>query len=406
MPLAVRDPELFGVTESSVALNFRIEDGAGPVDARAEVLLDGEVRAVSEGPAGTRHVRIEGLAPARRYRIDVAVRGADPVARSPYFPESFETHPAPPGGEVARFATLNDLHFGEPRFGGVLTDDGEWGGEHADWPCVRETEGPVPYWKLMNDDAVAEINAAGVDWSVIKGDIADMGKPEQFAAARECFAKFDRPWHAFLGNHDYYALLEGRTVDGYALLEQPPAPRALDLAGWRLVLVDTVRPKHHHGELDGERLAWLARTLEETRETGTPTLLFMHHHPVPPERADTYPNAIGIRPAHSIALFDLLGKHPQVRGVLIGHTHRNRVRRHRAAGKTPFAEVGCTKDYPGGWAHYRLYEDGSFRQEIRRTSSERALAHSTRCAGFFQGSYRTFALGTVDQQSFWVEGSR
>jgi hypothetical protein len=406
MSLRIREPELFGVTESSVTLTFRVEDDAGPVDAPARVLVDGEPRAVSEGCAGTRQVRIEGLAPGTRHRLDVEADGGALAARTAFFPESFETHPAPPGDEVASFATLNDLHFGEPRFGGMLTEDMEWGGEHPDWPSVRETDTEVPYWRFMNEDAVAEINAQGVDFTVIKGDIADRGRTEQFVAARECFAKLDRPWHAFLGNHDHYAVLEGQAVDGCALLGQPRAPRTLDVAGWRLVILDTVLPGHHHGELDGERLAWLGRTLDETRETGTPTLLFMHHHPVPPEFKDHYPNTIGIVPEHSLALFDLVGRHPQLRGVLIGHTHRNRVRRYRASGTTPFAEVNCTKDYPGGWAHYRLYEDGSFRQEVRRTGSERALAHSSLCAGFFRGGYRIFALGTLDQQSFVVGGMR
>jgi predicted MPP superfamily phosphohydrolase len=404
MALSIRDPELFGVTESSVTLTFRVEDGGAPVDAAARVRLDGVERSVCEGPAGTRHVRIDGLAPATRYAISIEVAGGEPAPRSPYFPEGFETHPAPRAAEVASFATLNDLHFGEPRFGGVLTEDGEWGGEHPDWPAVLETDGEIPYWRFMNEDAVSEINAAGVDFTVVKGDIADRGRPEQFAAARECFAKLDRPHHAFLGNHDHYARLEGREVDGYALLGQPPAPRAVDVAGWRLLLLDTVRPGHHHGEFDEERLAWLAGALEETRALGAPTLLFMHHHPVPHEFRDSYPNSIGIVPEHSVPLFELVGRHAQVRGVLIGHTHRNRVRRHRASGATPWVEVNCTKDYPGGWGHYRLFEDGSFRQEVRRTSSGRALEHSTRCAGFFQGGYRRFALGTLAQQSFVVEG--
>ena len=406
MTLRIADPELFGLTESSATLYFRAEDDAGPVDAPVELRLDGELRAVSEGTAGTRHLRVEGLAPGRRYRAELRVRGGEPAAPTPFFPASFETLPAPGAREVARFATMNDLHFGEPVFGGVLTEDMEWGGDHPDWPSVRETEGDVPYWKLMNDDAVAEINAEGVDFTVIKGDIADRGRPEQFEAARACFARFERPWHAFLGNHDHYALLEGERVDGCRLLGQPEAPRWIDVAGWRLVLVDTVRPGEHHGELPPERLAWLGAALEETRERGTPTLLFMHHHPVPPEFRDHYPNTIGILPEHSLALFDLIGRHPQVRGVLIGHTHRSRVRRYRAAGATPFAEVCCTKDYPGGWAHYRLFEDGSFRQEVRRTSSARALAHSSRCATFFKGGYRLFALGAVHQQSFAVEGPR
>lgn len=57
-------------------------------------------------------------------------------------------------------------------------------------------------------------------------------------------------------------------------------------------------------------------------------------------------------------------------------------------------------DYPGGFAHYRLFEDGSFLQEVRRTSSERALAHSTRCRDFFRGGYRSFSLGPLPARSF------
>jgi hypothetical protein len=166
------------------------------------------------------------------------------------------------------------------------------------------------------------------------------------------------------------------------------------------VLVETAEPGEHHGVFDDERLRWLDGALAETRETGEPTLVLMHHHPVPPEHADTYPNTIGIRPEHSVRLYDLIGRHPHVRAVLLGHTHRNKVRRHRASGPMPYVEVNCTKDYPGGWGHYRLFEDGSFQQEVRRTSSLRALAHSARCRDFFKGFYRIFSLGQLSERSF------
>ena len=147
-------------------------------------------------------------------------------------------------------------------------------------------------------------------------------------------------------------------------------------------------------------MRWLEETLEETRELDIPTLLLTHHQPVPPEFRNTFTNRIGILSEHSLRLFDLIGKHPQVKAVLIGHTHQNRVRRYPAAGAVPFVEINCVKDYPGGFGHYRLYDDGSFRQEVRRTSSDRALAHSTRCAGFFKGGYRRFALGSLAERSF------
>jgi Icc protein len=363
------------------------------------------VRVVSAAVRGTRLVRIEGLMPGTRHQVRIVAADGTEAAIDRFFPGVVETLPAPDARAVASFATLNDLHFGEPRFGGTLLADGSYGDEAAGYPAVSDDEGDSPYWRVMNEDAVVDINAAGVDLVVIKGDIADSGRREQFAVAAETFARFGAPWHAFLGNHDYYGLLEGQTVDGYALLGQPAAPRTIDLGGWRLLLVDTVEPGAHHGIFPEARLRWLADALEETRAAAIPTLLMMHHQPVPHRFADRFPNTIGIVPAHSVRLFELLGRHPQLKGVLIGHTHQNRVRRYAESGPVPFIEVNCVKDYPGGFAHYRLFEDGTFRQEVRRTSSARALAHSTRCRDFFAGGYRRFALGDLADRSFVAGGS-
>lgn len=401
--LRIEKPEIFGVTESSLSLAFDVRDARGQAsDAEARIVVDGELRATSRGPAPTRLVRVDGLRAGAAHRVSIAVDGADAPAPDPYLPDVVHTLPAPGAREVASFATMNDLHFGEPRFGGVLEADGEYGPDAAGSPSVRADDTEIPYWRFMNDDAIAEINAAGVDAAFIKGDIADRGLPEQFAAAAESFARFRMPHHAFLGNHDHYGRLAGLDVDGYALLRQPRAPRVVELGGWRIVLMETAEPGHHHGVMGEDRLGWLEATLSESRELRQPTLVLMHHHPVPPERADTYPNTIGIRPEDSLKLYALLGGHPQVRGVLIGHTHRNRVRRHRFSGALPYIEVQCTKDYPGGWAHYRLFEDGSFRQEVRRTRSPSALAHSARCRDLFKGYYRVFSLGRLEDRSFAV----
>jgi 3',5'-cyclic AMP phosphodiesterase CpdA len=305
--------------------------------------------------------------------------------------------------EVATFATLNDLHFGEPMVGGVLTDDMESGGEaQPGFPLARAEDTDEPYWRFMNEDAIDEINESGVDCAFVKGDIADRGQPWQFEEAARAFARFAMPHHAFLGNHDYLAKQSGDDVDGYALLGQPSAPRSVELAGWQLVLLETSLPGEHHGVFEADRLEWLADTLSG-RQSSEPTLVLMHHQPVPPEHRDRYPNTIGLEPEHSLSFFDCIGQNPQVRAVLIGHTHRNRLRKAASSGATPYVEVQCTKDYPGGWAHYRLFEDGSFRQEVRRTSSERALTHSRRCRDFYNGFYRHFALGPLEARSFVVE---
>ena len=404
MKLRIVRPEIFGVTESSLTLAFGVEDDSGPIDAEARIRIAEEVCAVSAGPSATRLVRIDGLEPDADHRVAIEVLGAAPPEPDRYFPETVRTLPRPDAAPVGSFATLNDLHFGETHFGGTLTDDFELAEEAPGFPAVRASDTDVPYWRFMNEDAIDEINALGVDMAIIKGDIADRGRPEQFEAARGAFARFVAPHPAFLGNHDYYALNEGVEVDGYDLLGQPRAPRSVDLGGWRLVLLETVEPGHHHGVFPERRLRWLEDELAETREAHTPTLLLMHHQPVPPQHSNRYPNSIGMKPEDSLRFFDLIGANPQVRGVLIGHTHRNRVRRYPASGPVPFAEVNCTKDYPGGFAHYRLFEDGSFRQEVRRTSSARALAHSTRCRELFGGAYRDFALGSLETRSFVAGG--
>jgi hypothetical protein len=174
----------------------------------------------------------------------------------------------------------------------------------------------------------------------------------------------------------------------------------VEAGGWRLVLLETSEPGVHLGVFPAERLGWLEEALRESHESRTPTLILMHHQPVPPEHSDSYPNTIGLDPEHSLRFFDLIGRSSQVKGVLIGHTHRNRVRRYPASGATPYIEVSNPKDYPGGWAHYRLFEDGHFRQEARRTSTARALEHSGACRDFFDGGYRRFSLGSLGERSF------
>lgn len=399
MPRQIVDAELFGVTESSFTLSFDVLEAgtAESVDCDARVVVAGERYDVAP-TRGTRLVRIEGLPAASRLSVEIHAAHAEPPEPDAFFDGTVTTLPDTDAAQVASFATLNDVHFGEELFGGTLDPDGNALDDGAAAVRARDTE--IPYWRFMNEDAVADINRADVDCTFIKGDIADRGLRWQFEAAVETWAGFERPWHAFLGNHDYYGQELGEEVDGYEVLGQPRAPRALDMGGWRILLLETPEPGHHHGVFDDARLAWLSDQLAETRETATPTLLMTHHQPVPPGRENGFVNRIGMLPEHSVRVFDLLARHPQVAATLIGHTHRNRVRHYPECPHVPFIEVHCAKDYPGGWAHYRLFDDGHFRQEARRTGSSRALEHAGRCRDFFDGGYRRFALGSLGERSY------
>ena len=128
--------------------------------------------------------------------LEGEIPGGEPARRDRWFPGSVTTLPAPRSAQVASFATLNDLHFGEPGFGGVLTETGDTL-DQPGVPMVRATDTEVPYWRFMNEDAISEINQSGVDLAVIKGDIADVGREDQFQAAARAFAGFRMPHHAF-----------------------------------------------------------------------------------------------------------------------------------------------------------------------------------------------------------------
>ena len=159
MPSKVASPEVVGVTESSMALTFVVERDGQPIDAAAEVRLEGELRARSEGKAGTRHIRIEGLSPDTEYTIEIAIPGGEAAVPDEYFSGSARTLPAPHADEVASFATMNDLHFGEPGFGGFLEEDGEFGEPRDGWDLVSADDTEIPYSQFMNEDAISEINA-------------------------------------------------------------------------------------------------------------------------------------------------------------------------------------------------------------------------------------------------------
>jgi len=65
----------------------------------------------------------------------------------------------------------------------------------------------------------------------------------------------------------------------------------------------------------------------------------------------------------------------------------------------PCVEVACTKDYPGAWAEYRVY-DGGYTQVMRRVAAPTAREWSELGRTMIQGVYRDLVLGTIDDRCF------
>src|SRR5437899_4620737 len=108
------------------------------------------------GPAMT---RFEHLAPDTDHDCDgVVVR----------------TLPRPGGELLSRFATVNDVHFGETECG--VMEGFELG------PVFQSEEGEDPYPEVMNRGAIADITATNPDVVLVKGDLTARGIKEEYAA--------------------------------------------------------------------------------------------------------------------------------------------------------------------------------------------------------------------------------
>ena len=315
---------------------------------------------------GTDVRRYDGLEPGQVHQLDgVEVRTMD--------------HPG--GDLLARFATVNDVHFGEVRCGVVEGHEDEIG------PILASEPGEPPYPVTMNESAVAEIQAAGVDAVLVKGDLTNAGTDDEYAAFLDTYggAFGDRLTHV-RGNHDAYL--------GQAYADWPL--QRVDLPGATVVLLDTTVPRMSSGGLTQDQLDELDAI---AAEADRPVVVLGHHHVWDPRSQDRPETYFGIHPDWSERLVQVAARRPSIVGYLAGHTHRNRVRRFPETGQMSWVEVACVKDYPGAWAEYRVHEGGIV-QVLHRISSPEALAWTERTRGMYLGMYAGYAFGTLADRCF------
>lgn len=294
------------------------------------------------------------------------------------------TLPRPDGALLCRLATVNDVHFGEQECGIIEGLDAG--------PVLSVPEGHTPYPEVMNRAAVAEIAAIEPAAVLVKGDLTAEGWPHEYAAFLDCYGALGDRMHHVRGNHDSYH--EGPDRPPYAT-----EPVLVDLPGVRVAMIDTAVRAHAGGTIRPDQLEWLDTV---AAEADRPVLVFGHHHlGDPTDRQNRHDGYFGLDPDASAGLVALAARRPRVLGYFAGHTHRNRVRRLPETGPVAFVEVACTKDFPGSWAEYRVFEGGIL-QVHRRISAPEALAWSEQCRGLYGSviDYAAYALGALDDRCF------
>ncbi|WP_051297763.1 phosphodiesterase [Brevibacterium album] len=154
------------------------------------------------------------------------------------------------------------------------------------------------------------------DALVFTGDLADAGQPDAYRRLRALVEPVCADYGAeliwIMGNHDARPEFRSGLLDLDPT--QEPVDRVFDVAGLRVIALDSTVPGRHHGELTDAQLEWLAEELASPAEHGT--LIGLHHPPVP--------SMLGLLP-----LVELKEQHrlaeviegTDVRGVLGGHLH-------------------------------------------------------------------------------------
>lgn len=383
---------VFAVEDTSVQLTWsalparRLCIGVGPASVEVEPgppawlhRRHRSSRVLSPEPAGPGAVTLCGLRAATTYELWWRVGGGPRRVSG-----TVTTLAPPPGALLSRFATVSDLHIGEKHFG--------LSGTIEDVTPRAAAAGPYPERALAA--ALAEASAWGAETLLVKGDLTASSRPDQFRRAAELLGGSGLRTFVQLGNHDRV-----RRVDPVALLQPLPVasgaePLVADLPGVRLVLGDSPSPSERRGRLDRSRVDRIAEAVG-----GAPAgraMLSLHH---PPQRWPlpmSYPPGLVFGDTRRL-LAALRGATPTPI-VLAGHSHRNRTYR---LGGCVVAEVGSTKDYPGVWAGYAVYE-GGVRQVVRRVEETSVIRWTEATAAALGGVWGRWSPGGLADRC-WSE---
>jgi hypothetical protein len=357
----------FAVEDTAIQLTW---GSARPGSTVALAVGDTRVEVASGGPGS---VLVEGLEPSTTYdvRVDrtVALR--------------VRTLAPPPGALLSRFATISDLHVGERGFG-VLP-------RFRERPEVTMRDS---YAARCGAAALVEASAWGAERIVAKGDLTWSGRRAQWETVAAVLAASPVPVDVTLGNHDVVP----RAVDGREVLARHGIvvaerrhPDVVELDGVRIVIGQSADHDHRFGVIDDAQRALL---VEAAAGAGGPVFLAMHHYVDPLPFVSRYPKGIE-RSSGQQLLRSLAAANPAT-FLSFGHTHRHRRKVHHGM---PATEVGSTKDFPGVWAGYAVYE-GGIRQVVRRIAEPSCLAWTERTRSSVLGLWGPWAAGRRSWRCF------
>jgi len=182
-----------------------------------------------------------------------------------------------------------------------------------------------PCWGSRENDlraCVADIMELEepVDCVLHTGDMAQLGRPEDYALVSDIVEPFALNFFPVPGNRDCRPDLASEFLGDRMPRQQPFIIYAVDEFPVRLIGLDTLSAETMLGDLDKPRLAALDEILAV--EGSKPTALFMHHPPFNVPGAEGRYRFQYDRSEVVDAFWKITGRHPNVVRLFCGHAHR------------------------------------------------------------------------------------
>lgn len=211
----------------------------------------------------------------------------------------------------------------------------------------------------------ARASCASAAALVLTGDLANDGSQMAYRALRQRLEGLATPVYCLPGNHDDPETMAKALIGGAI-----HGPGCASVGVWRCVFLNTYVAGREHGYLNDAELERLEAELGAHRDT--PTVVFMHHHPV--SIGSPWLDHMGLKNADRF--FEVIDPHPRVRAVLWGHVHQEfHVRRRgvlllgtpsTCVQFAPKTDRYCRDGLAPGYRWLRLWPDGRLETGVDR----------------------------------------
>lgn len=202
------------------------------------------------------------------------------------------------------------------------------------------------------------------DLILLTGDLAQNPGADGYRRICQHLLSYQTRCLCLPGNHDDFGLMTQYLNEGLVSCD-----KVLAIGGWQIVLLNSQIPESPAGELSQDELTFLENSL---RSSHLPTLIAVHHHPIP--SGSSWLDTMQIQ--NSSEFLKLVMAFPQVKAITFGHVHQeistieNRIAIFGTPAScfqfAPNANEFSIDDTQPGYRVFKLLADGNLQSQCYR----------------------------------------